>query len=57
MVLSAVSGATAVSAPAGASRTPGATRRDPLLGVAPIGLHPPPVMGQVGELTQQCQLP
>ena len=30
---------------------------DPLLGVAPIGLHQPPVMGQVGELTQQCQLP
>jgi hypothetical protein len=30
---------------------------DPLLGLAPIGLHPPPVVGQVGELTQQRRLP
>ena len=29
---------------------------DSLLGVAPVGLHPPPVVGQVGELTQQRQL-
>ena len=30
---------------------------DPLLGLAEVGLHPPPVMGQLGELTQQRQLP
>ena len=27
------------------------------LGLAPVGLHPPPLVGQVGELTQQRQLP
>jgi hypothetical protein len=30
---------------------------DPPLGLAKGGLHPPPVMGQLGELSRQRQLP
>jgi hypothetical protein len=63
MMLTSVSGATAASRAVrrvqDAGRGPAKVGEvgDPLLGLAEVGLHQPPVMDQVGELTQQRQLP